>query len=234
VAEQLTFELADVPPATFENFVAGPNSEAVSTLVRLARHDARETGLVLWGAAGAGKTHLLRAAVTLAQAHGRDAWFVDAASPVDAGVQGRDPFVAVDHVDRADEAAQGRLFTLYNALAAQGGQLVAAADVPPARMSLRDDLRTRLGWGLVIEIEPLADADKPEALAGFARARGFRLPPDAIGYLLAHGRRDMASLVHTLAALDRHSLALQRPITLSLMREWLQRDIALPQRPPDR
>lgn len=230
---QLTFELAEAPPATFATFVAGPNAEAVQALVRLARHDARETGLVLWGAGGAGKTHLLKAAVALALEQGRDARFFDDPSLFDDGPPGHDAFVAIDGIDRAGEASQRRLFTLYNALAANGGQLVAAAGVPPARMTLRDDLRTRLGWGLVIELLPLSDADKPKALEVFALARGFRLAPDAIAYLLAHGRRDMASLVRTLTALDRHSLALQRPITVPLIREWLQREIALQPRSPD-
>jgi DnaA family protein len=136
----------------------------------------------------------------------------------------------VDRVDHAGAAAQGRLFTLYNALAAAGGQLIVASAMPPARLSLRDDLRTRLGWGLVFEIVPLSDAEKPSALAAFARSRGFRLSDDVIAYLLAHGRRDMASLVQTLGALDRHSLALQRPITVPLIRDWLQREMRLPDR----
>jgi DnaA family protein len=65
------------------------------------------------------------------------------------------------------------------------------------------------------------------ALAAYALERGFTLPDDAIAYLLAHGRRDMASLVGTLTALDAHSLALRRPITVPLIRDWLQRDIGL-------
>ncbi len=81
--------------------------------------------------------------------------------------------------------------------------------------------------GLVFEIVPLADADKAQALAAYARERGFRLSDDVIAYLLAHGRRDMPSLVATLAALDRHSLAIQRGITVPLLRNWLQRDLGL-------
>ena len=50
---------------------------------------------------------------------------------------------------------------------------------------------------------------------------------DVIAYLLAHGRRDMPALLSTLAALDRHSLAAKRPITVPLLRDWLQRDIGL-------
>ncbi|HVF33886.1 MAG TPA: DnaA/Hda family protein, partial [Candidatus Saccharimonadia bacterium] len=212
MAEQLTLTLAGSPEPTFENYVAGRNGEALDALVRIARHAIAETGLVVWGAGGAGKTHLLKAAVALAREHGREARFVAEPSLLEDAGPVRDIFIAVDTVDRADDVAQAKLFTLYNVLAACGGQLVAAASVPPARMSLRDDLRTRLGWGLVIEVLPLTDAEKPEALAAYAQSRGFRLPADAIAYLLAHSRRDMASLVATLAALDKHSLALQRPV----------------------
>jgi len=233
VTEQLTFELAEAPTPSFANFVAGRNAEAVNALARIAREGAPDSGLLLWGAPGSGKTHLLKAAVTLAIESGRDARFIDDPSGVGEVSPAQDRFVAVDNVDRADTAAQGRLFTLYNALAARGGQLVASAGAPPALMELREDPRTRLGWGLVFEIVPLADDDKPEALAAFAQARGFRLAPDAMGYLLAHGRRDMASLVQTLTALDRHSLALQRPITVPLIRAWLQREMVLRSTPPD-
>ena len=97
-------------------------------------------------------------------------------------------------------------------------------------MPLRDDLRTRLAWGLVIEVLPLADEDKPDALAAFARERGFRLEPEAIAYLLAHGRRDMPSLVQALVALDQRSLALQRPISVPLIREWMQHERVSPGR----
>ena len=41
---------------------------------------------------------------------------------------------------------------------------------------------------------------------------------------LAHGRRDMAALMGALAALDRHSLATKRPITVPMLRSWLQHD----------
>jgi DnaA family protein len=46
-----------------------------------------------------------------------------------------------------------------------------------------------------------------------------------IAYLLAHGRRDMATLVAVLGALDRHSLAAKRAITVPMLRQWLQRDL---------
>ena len=220
--KQLTLELAAPEPPAFANFVPGPNREALAALEALARGQLAETGVVLWGPAGVGKSHLLRATVAAALAAGRDAVYVG--DPADARAEPSSPamLVAVDAVDEAGAKAQGRLFTLYNALAAAGGHLVAACTRAPAQLALRDDLRTRLGYGLVYEIVALADADKAAALAGYARQRGFRLSDDAIAYLLAHGRRDMATLVATLAALDRQSLATRRPITVPFLREWLK------------
>jgi len=227
MAEQLTFELAPEPAPTFANFVAGPNAEACEALVRFAAALLRETGVLVWGAPGAGKSHLLQAMSAAAAGAGRPVRHCARAADVsDAPPEAR-ALVTVDDVDSADAAAQGRLFTLFNALAATGGQLAVAASVPPARLPLREDLRTRLGWGLVYEVVPLADEAKPAALATFARQRGFRLGDDAIAYLLGHGRRDMASLVRSVIALDAHSLAHKRPITVPLIRAWLQREMPL-------
>lgn len=227
--EQLTFELAAFEPPTFANFVTGPNALAVAHLGQAARGELRETGFIVWGAPGSGRTHLLRAAVGEALGR-RPALYC--ADPTEAPTEppGPEALVAVDDIDAADAAAQGRLFTLFNRLQETAGQLLAAAAAPPGRLTLRDDLRTRLGWGLVFELVPLADADKPEALSRYAEERGLRLSPEVIGYLLAHGRRDMKTLVATLAALDRHSLAVRRPITVPLLRDWLQQ--GLPLSPP--
>jgi len=220
--EQLVFELAPAEPPSFSNFVEGRNREAVARLAAAARGGTPEAAILLWGSEGGGRTHLLRAAVA---ASVRPALFAAVPSDLPEELPAGPALVAVDDVDRADAQAQGRLFTLFNRLQECGGQLVAAAAAPPARLALRDDLRTRLGSGLVYEILPLSDEDKPQALAGYARERGFRLGEDVIGYLLAHGRRDMGTLVATLAALDRHSLATKRPITVPMLRQWLQRDL---------
>jgi DnaA-homolog protein len=224
--EQLTLELAAPEPPSFANFLPGRNAEVVASLIRLAAGELRETGLLIWGGPGSGRTHLLTATVAAARGRRPTAFYASPgaapAEPPDAGA-----LVAVDDADRADRDAQGRLFTLFNRLQATGGQLVAAAAEPPGRLPLRDDLRTRLGWGLVYELLPLGDADKPAALARYADERGFRLSDDVIAYLLAHGRRDMTTLVATLAALDRYSLSAKRPITVPLLRTWLQREIPL-------
>jgi len=43
-------------------------------------------------------------------------------------------------------------------------------------------------------------------------------------YLLSHFQRDMVSLSSMLDSLDQYSLETKRPITLPLLREWLQEE----------
>jgi DnaA family protein len=229
--EQLVFDLVPPEPPSLATFLPGRNAEGVAALTRFATGEATERGVVLWGAEGAGKTHLLRACVAAASAHGFAATYIadpGALVAMDPESLAGQSLVAVDAIEAATAEAQGRLFTLFNALHAVGHRFVGAASVAPAMLPVREDLRTRLGWGLVYEIVPLADDDKPAALVGYARRRGFAVPDDVIRYLLAHGRRDMSALLGALAALDRHSLSSRRPITVPMLREWLQREIGLP------
>ena len=87
---------------------------------------------------------------------------------------------------------------------------------------MREDLRTRLGSGLICRLQTLSDNEKVAALKTQAKARGLHLSPDALDYLLARAPRDMRSLSGFLAALDRYSLEHKRAITLPLLREVLQ------------
>lgn len=230
MTEQLVFDLAAPEPPSFSNFLPGRNAEALATLAALAAGTVAETGILIWGAPGGGKTHLLRATVQAAQARGAPATYV--ADP--GALLAQDPdrlagqaIVAVDRIDLATRDAQSVVFRLFNALKESKRHLVAASQVSAAALPLREDLRTRLGWGLAFEVAALADADKAAALAAYAAQRGMPIGDDVIGYLLARGRRDMPALLATLSALDRYSLAARRPITVPLLREWLQRQLDL-------
>jgi DnaA family protein len=220
--EQLTFELAPAEPQRLDNFLPGRNGELVAALARFAEGRDGAPGFLVWGASGAGKTHLLRGTVALAAERGIDArYFSDSASLQDDAA-GAASLLAIDRIDEADATAVGRIFTTYNALRQRGARMLAASRTPLAALPLREDLRTRLGWGLVYEALPLSDPEKGSALASYARQRGFELSPEVIDYLLRHGRRDMGSLLLAIGALDRLSLATKRPITVPLLREWLQ------------
>jgi DnaA family protein len=138
------------------------------------------------------------------------------------------PLYLLDDCDRLDDDQQIAAFALYNQIREAGGVLVAAASRPPAQLMLREDLRTRLAWGLVYQVQGLSDEEKVDALSKSADARGLVLSPGVLPYLLTHSRRDMQSLSAILDALDRYSLETQRPITMPLLRELLQLGDAQP------
>jgi DnaA family protein len=232
--EQLIFELAPPEPPRWSNFLPGRNRELITALGRFAQGLDGAPSFFLWGATASGKTHLLRAAAALAAEHGIAARYHEAPSAVPQGAENDLlDLLAIDRVDEADESAAARLFTVYNALKQRGSRLLAASRTPLATLGVREDLRTRLGWGLVYEALPLLDEEKPAALAAYARQRGFELSADVIDYLLRHGRRDMGSLTAAVAALDRLSLATKRPITVPLLRDWLQGTLESLVRPAD-
>jgi DnaA family protein len=133
--------------------------------------------------------------------------------------------VTADDVENLDEKAQRRLFGAINAAREGAAPVLAAGGRPPAQLALREDLRTRLAWGLVYQIRPLSDAEKATHLRAEAARRGLRLPDDVVRYLLTRLPRDLPSLNAVLEALDRYSLAAKRPVTLPLLREALERKI---------
>ncbi len=218
---QLALGLAPSPPPTFDNFFPGRNVEAVSALHSLAMGQSGEHFVYLWGERGCGRSHLLQAAVAAASSRGIIARYVAAGEPLPAGDSGV-RVLAVDDVENLDAQAQLEFFHLYNALRECQGAVLATGDVAPARLQLRPDLLTRLGWGLIFRVHALSDDDKRVALKHHAAARAFDLRDEIVEYLLRRLKRDLPSLMTVLDALDRYSLETKRPITLPLLRELLQ------------
>jgi DnaA-homolog protein len=214
---QLLLQLAHAPAPTLDNFVPGRNGAALQALREVAGGTAAERFIYLWGEPGSGRTHLLRALTRAARAC--NAQYLSGAADIGAADAG---LIAVDDVQTLTANAQVRLFDLYNRMRAAPGTLVASGDAAPAQLALRADLRSRIAWGLAFQLHPLSDAEKAAALREHARARAFDLTEDVVAYLLRHARRDMASLIGILDALDRYSLEHKRPVTLPLVRDALE------------
>jgi DnaA family protein len=208
-AAQLTLDLLPPAPPTLDNFVTGRNAEALAALRAVAAGSGAQF-VHLWGAPGSGRSHLLHALVPLAPDRHRVATFEPART-----------LYVVDDVEMLGSDDQAALFGLQNEVRGRpGARLVTAGSAPPAMLALRDDVRTRLAWGLVYRVEPLHDADKAVALAAHLRARGILPAEDLIPHLLAHRPRDLRALIALLDALDAYALSLQRPLTVPLLRQW--------------
>lgn len=219
---QLAFSLAPTPAQTLQTFVAGRNRELLSALVAAAAGGPGERFIYLWGERGCGKSHLLAGVAAAVSAAGG----VSLMAQTDAKLRAADPqaradMVLIDDVQSLGESAQSIAFTLYNAMRERGGGFVAAGDMPPPRLGLREDLVTRLGWGLVYQVHALSDEEKAAALEAHARTRGFLLPREVGDYLLIREARDLSHLLSVLDALDRFSLETKRPVTVPLARELL-------------
>jgi len=225
VQRQLTLDLGTPPPATFDNFFAAGNHELITRLRELegalAAGPVADRTFYIWGEPGSGRSHLLQALTYEADGHAR---YLGPQSALNAfGFDPRVTLYAVDDCDRLSPAQQIALFNLFNEVRAYpASALVATGNDAPLALTVREDLRTRLGWGLVFHLQPLSDETKASVLKHAARERGIVLADDVPAYLLTHFRRDMPSLMALLDELDRFSLEQTRAVTRALLRTMLQ------------
>ena len=200
--KQLLLDIQPPAPPTFDNFKLDRNAEAIISLRSAIQGTGQSNFIHLWGAHGSGKSHLMAAAKAMG-AH------------------------VADNVHLLDDDAQIALFNQYNQLKELGGTLITAGLHAPTQMGLRDDLATRLAWGLVYQLHPLSDQEKAEALQAHARERGMKLPDEVVDYCLRYLRRDLPTLMAVLDALDNWSLVAKKPITLPMLKKLLQLELAI-------
>ena len=216
--KQLVLDLGADQAQSLDSFEVGQNAELAHLMHQFAGRSSREHFAYLWGEAAAGKTHLLHA---LAATPGSR--YIGAGAPDSAFTYAPDvSLYLLDDCAKLSPQAQIEAFALFNQIREHGAYMVSTGPVPPKVLPVREDLRTRMGWGLVYQIHGLSDDEKIAALTHAADARGLTLSASVLPYLLSHFRRDMRSLSTMLDALDQYSLETQRPVTLPLLRDLLQ------------
>ena len=217
---QLLLDLGTQQPQTLESFVIGQNPELMHQLRQFAERTSVEHFAYLWGEPASGKTHLLRALVAHPAAR-----YLSADASLDAFAYSPDiDCYLLDDCDKLPPESQIAAFTLFNQVRDHGGFMVSTGNAAPATLAVREDLRSRMGWGLIYQVHRLSDEEKITALSQSAQARGLILSPGVLPYLITHYHRDMRSLATMLDALDRYSLETKRAITLPLLRDLLQQD----------
>ncbi|TFW25512.1 DnaA regulatory inactivator Hda [Massilia arenosa] len=215
--KQLVLDLGAEPAQSLETFEVGQNAELTHVMQQFAERTSREHFAYLWGETAAGKTHLLHA---LANTPG-SRYIAPAAPETDFVFTPDVTLYLLDDCEQLSAQRQIDAFALFNQVREHGAYMVTTGPVPPAVLPVREDLRTRMGWGLVYQIHGLSDDEKIAALTHAAEARGLTLSASVLPYLLSHFRRDMRSLSTMLDALDQYSLETQRPVTLPLLRDLL-------------
>lgn len=223
---QLALPLQLDDHAVFESFLACGNEALVALLVEAAGA-GRGSGCWLFGPAAAGKTHLLQA--VSARAGDRSVYvplalLLESGTDVIAGLERRE-IVCIDDIDRVAGRDDWELavFSLCNGIAAEGGQLIAAASMPQRECHFQlPDLASRLSQLPTFRVAELSDADRQEALQLRAQHRGLELPDETARYLLSRSRRDMRSLYRLLDTLDHEALRAKRRLTIPFVRDILR------------
>ncbi|MEI6413607.1 MAG: DnaA regulatory inactivator Hda [Pseudomonadota bacterium] len=213
----------NAPPA-FDNFVPGVNQE-VCNQVLAWRLGEVSTGLFLWGGSGTGKSHLLRAAAELDA--GCPCHYLSLANmnQAELATLATHEAFCLDDLDGLLGQADGEnaLFRLFLGLQADNGRWLVAARSPPRALPVQlPDLRSRWMAAPVFQLRPPDDAARLVILQGAARRRGLTLDEESASYLLHRVSRDLHALDRLMNHLDRLTLAVQRRITIPLLREVLE------------
>lgn len=213
----------------FGQFDADGNETALQMLRARADGGDGEAPILLVGAAGVGKTHLLVATAS----HGRErdracaylalSRWSDFDAQALAALAGHE-LLAIDEIESIAGRRQAEiaLFDLYNRCRDAGCRLLLASRLAVVHLPLSlPDLGSRLAAATLVPVQALSESRRRALLQTRARARGFELDESVLDFLFRRHRRDLSALMDLVERLDHESLARQRRVTVPLVRSVL-------------
>ncbi|MDH3343487.1 MAG: DnaA regulatory inactivator Hda [Gammaproteobacteria bacterium] len=214
---------------SFDTLITGSNQVAIGIVQQCAMGDG-EKQVYIWSPHSEGKSHLLQAACHQAAKNQRTVCYLPVAEIIDFSVQVLDELEQLDLVclDGIELMAQlpeweEALFDLINRMRESGNSLLLAASLSPEALAIKlPDLRSRLAWGPVFQLQSLSDAEKREALCIRAQQRGLEMPDNVAEYLIRHYPRDLFGLFERLDVLDEAAMAMQRRLTVPFVKSVLE------------
>jgi DnaA family protein len=225
--QQIALDIGLFSGPTLANFCAGPN-EAVLKHLQLwvgsksTAHTRSPVPTYVWGTAGSGKSHLLKAVREALREQGARVGWLDAnvhdAPEFDEGWAA----VLLDDVHLYTAAQQQMAFNWFVNAQTLQRPVLAAGELPPADLKLRDDLRTRLGWGHIFAMQLLSEVQQRAVLRQSADARGVFLSDEVMDYMLSRFSRDLGSLMELLELLDGYAMQTKRAITIALIKSMME------------
>jgi DnaA family protein len=223
--KQIALDIGLAPGPTLASYFAGSNEPALRHLQLWAGSPTRSpVPTYLWGESASGKTHLLKAVEQSLRDEGASAGWLDASVLEPPEFNPAWSVVLLDDVHLYTAVQQHAAFNWFvNAQTHQRGVL-AAGLLPPADLQLREDLRTRLGWGHVFQLHVLQEPERRAVLRHEADARGVFLGDDVMDFMLTRFSRDLGSLVALLGQLDGYALQTKRAITIPLIKSMLENE----------
>jgi chromosomal replication initiator protein len=231
------------PRFTFSNFVVGkPNELAYAAALRVAESDkVNFSPLFLYGGVGLGKTHLMHAiAWHLNKLHPkRKVIYLSAEQFMDyyirslrhkAMIDFRDMFRNVDVLMVDDiqfmsgkDSTQEEFFHTFNALIDQKKQIILSADKSPSDLTgIEERMRSRFGWGLVVDIHPTTYELRLGILQAKAEKLDVKIPREVLEFLAHKVTSNVRELEGALNKIRARAMLIGGAITLDGTKEALQ------------
>lgn len=231
------------PHYTFETFVEGKSNQlGKAAAMQVAQNPGRAYNpLLLYGGTGLGKTHLMHAAGNLMRTHNPDfkVLYLRSEQFVSAMIEAlraknmdvfKRRFRSVDALLIDDiqlfagkDTTQEEFFHTFNALFESKQQIILTCDRYPKEVDkLEPRLKSRLGWGLSVAIEPPDFETRAAILLSKAHEKAMDMPEDVAMLLAKRIRsnvRDLEGALNTLAA---RAHFFNRPITADFAQETLR------------
>lgn len=229
----------------FENFIVGKSNElAYAAAMRVAETPealAHTNPLFLYGGVGLGKTHLMHAI----------AWYIQENTPqrkvlylsaekfmykfiralrdkdtIEFKAQFRNVDVLIiDDVQfiSGKDSTQEEFFHTFNALVDNKKQVILSSDRMPSELDgVKDRIKSRLGWGLVVDIHETTYELRLGILQSKAEMAGVEIPQQVLEFLAHKITSNVRELEGALNRIIAHSTLVGRDINLETTQDVLR------------
>ena len=223
---QIALDIGLASGPTMANFFAGPNEAVRRHLLlwigeRTSPATRSPVPTYLWGASGSGKSHLLQAVRRALHEQGASVGWLDATVHTPPAFSEQWGAVLMDDVHLYTAAQQQAAFNWFVNAQTHQRWVLATGEAAPGELRLREDLRTRLGWGHLFCLQVLSEPDRRAVLRQAADERGVFLSDEVMEFMLTRFSRDLGSLMELLDLMDGYALQTKRAITIPLIKAMM-------------
>ena len=223
---------------TFDGFVVGKSNELAhaAAMAVAEKPGTIYNPLAIHSEVGLGKTHLLHSIGQRVQAAGLHMIYTTAEAFTNEYIKAiRDgrteefrnqyrnaDILLIDDLEFliGKEQTQEGFFHTFNALHVAGRQIVVTTDRPVVTLTLlQDRVRSRLGGGLVVDIQPPGLETRLAILQAKIPQQSSDVPPGVLNYLAERFHENVRSLEGSLTRVLAYGQLTNRPITLELASE---------------
>ena len=227
---------------TFETFVEGKSNHIALAAAKQVSDlpDGAYNPLFIYGGVGLGKTHLMHAVGNKIKANDSSKKVVyvhserfvgDMVKSLQLGAinEFKNFYRSVDALLIDDiqffagkEQSQEELFHTFNSLLEGGQQMILTCDRYPKEINgLEERLKSRLGWGLPVVIEPPELETRVAILLSKAEERGYDLSQESAFFMAQKIRSNVRELEGSLARVGAEAKFTNKEIDVSLIKESL-------------